>query len=79
MRKVLFAVLFAVAVAWAGYVANSCLQSWPHMSLDLSHLDPGTQAAHGQAVTSHVLLHLVAGSIPFLAVFGLWWWSRGRN
>ena len=79
MRKWLFGFLFIAALAWAAYAANVCLLSWPHISLDLSHIDEGTRAAHGQAVTAHVLRHMVVGLVPMLVVGAIYWFSGRRR
>ena len=72
MRRTLFLVWLAVSVFWmllVGWYAN---ETWPHLSLDLSHVDPDTQAAYQSAVLMHVLKYaLIAFAAPLVVlVFG---------
>lgn len=71
MGRLLIAVAIVLSLAWAGAVAYQAWVSWPHLSLDLSHGDAGTQAAYDQAVIMHVVRNAVVGTAPLLIVTAL--------
>lgn len=71
MRRLLLTIAFLLCLAWAGAAAYQAWVSWPHLSLDLSHGDSGTQAAYNQAVTMHILRYAVVGIAPLLIVTAL--------
>lgn len=68
MARTAFGVALLVCIAWAGVVGYEAWAGWPHLSLDLSHSDPGTQDAHSRAVIVHVVSHAAAGLAPLAAV-----------
>ena len=72
------AVLIILAVLWLGLVAFQALQGWPTMPLDMGGGGAQVQSAYNNAVTDHVVRHVLIGLVPasVLLVAG---WLIGRR
>lgn len=68
MGRLLFGFAILLCLAWAGVVAYEAWSGWPHLSLDLSAEDSGTQAAFQWAIFNHVGTHAAAGLVPLIVV-----------
>lgn len=77
--RTLTALWAVISLAWMGAVGYACVNAWPHMSLDLSTIDPQTQAAFDQAQMMHVLYYAAIAIVPPLVVFLLGWLLRPRT
>lgn len=71
MSRSLFVIWAIVSLAWVGIVAVFALQTWPHLPLDVSHTDPGTQAALNQAVVVHIIKHIAMALAPPIVIGAL--------
>lgn len=71
MRKmrISFGLWIVASIAWVAGVGYGCVRSWPHLSLDLAHTDPGTKAAYDGAVLAHVLWYgAIAMVVPLVVL-----------
>jgi hypothetical protein len=71
MARIAFAVALLACFVWAGVVGYEAWTGWPHMSLDLSHADQGTQDAYRQAMIMHLVRHAALGLAPLAVVCAL--------
>ena len=79
MNRLLFLFWLVLSVLWVAGVGYYAYTTWPHLSLDLSHIDAETQAAYRQATTMHVLKY-VAVAVLVPGVIGLvGWYLMGRR
>ncbi len=70
MKRILFWVWIAAALIWSMGAAYAAYIEWPHLSLDLSHIDAETQAAYNQAVLLHVAKYAAVGIlVPLVVLF----------
>jgi len=69
--RTLFGIWVIAAAGWMVAVGYACVRTWPHLSLDLSHIDPSTRAAFDSAVFWHVASHGVFAVAVSLVVFGV--------
>ncbi len=74
MRIFALVVFAAISIGWIGFMAQSALDSWPDLSLDLSHVDPETQSAYQWAINMHVAKYAAVALLPPLVV-----WIAARN
>ncbi len=68
MSRSLFVIWAVVSLAWIGIVAVFAYQTWPHLPLDVSHSDPGTQSAYQQAIAMHLVKHAAMAIVPALVI-----------
>lgn len=68
MRGLLLMIFLAGSAAWGYVVWQWALAAWPHLSLDLSHVDPATQAAYRSAENWHMAKYAALALLPPLVV-----------
>jgi len=68
MKRVVILIAVLASLAWAAAVAYEAWLGWPHLSLDLSQADAGTQRAYQQAIIMHVVRYAAVGLAPLAVV-----------
>lgn len=74
MRTTVLFVFAVISIGWIGFIAQAALDSWPQLSLDLSHVDPETQSAYQWAINMHVAKYASMALLPPVAI-----WFAGRQ
>lgn len=69
MRTIVLIIFAVISIGWIGFMAQAALDSWPQLSLDLSHVDPATQSAYQWAINMHVAKYAALALLPPLLVW----------
>ncbi|MCB1519216.1 MAG: hypothetical protein KDJ37_01420 [Hyphomicrobiaceae bacterium] len=63
-RGLLFWGTIVAALAWMAAIAARAYGTWPHIPMDVSAIDPATQAAFHDAVGWHLTWYGLAAVVP---------------
>ncbi len=77
--RILLGLALLASIGWLAVAGYYCWQTWPHVPLDVSAVDPATVSAHQNAVIAHFVRYAAVGLVPLFVVIVLRWLALRRS